>query len=201
MQNEFIGKKIPQSFYAINTLDLAKALLGKIFCHHLNGIPLCGKIVETEAYITPHDEACHAHRGKTPRNAPMFGPAGSLYVYFTYGNHFMLNIVAEPEGNAAAVLIRALEPISGIEIMQTHRNMQEIKQLTNGPGKLTQALQINRRHSGLSLQSDVMFLCESNQYPPFEIGSSTRVGITKSRHFPWRYFIKHNPYVSKGKPS
>ncbi len=201
MQANVEFKKLPLEFYSQPTLELAQTLLGKILIHHLNGYTLSGKIVETEAYLTPHDEACHAYKGKTPRNAHMFGHPGTLYVYFTYGNHFMLNIVSEPEGVAAAVLIRALEPFRGQSHMKAHRNTEKTKNLTNGPGKLTQALQINKSHSGLSLQSNTIYLCEPEKIAPFEIECSTRVGITRSTALPWRFYIYGNPHVSKGKPS
>jgi len=200
--------KLPPSFYEQPTFSVATALLGKILVRRLvlpeRTVVLKGKIVETEAYLAhPRygDESCHAYRGKTERNAAMFGDAGTVYVYFTYGNHFMLNIVTEPKGEAAAVLIRALEPLTELDFIQSRRNKASITELTNGPGKLTQAFQIDRALNGISLQSNVLYVEDAPPIPPDAIGVSTRIGITKGVDLPWRYFIKGNPFVSKGKPS
>jgi DNA-3-methyladenine glycosylase len=200
--------KLPPSFYEQPTFSVATALLGKILVRRLvlpeRTVVLKGKIVETEAYLAhPRygDESCHAYRGKTERNAAMFGDAGTVYVYFTYGNHFMLNIVTEPKGEAAAVLIRALEPLTELDFIQSRRNKASITELTNGPGKLTQAFQIDRALNGMSLQSSVLYVEDAPPIPPDAIGVSTRIGITKGVDLPWRYFIKGNPFVSKGKPS
>ena len=200
--------KLPPSFYEQPTFSVATALLGKILVRRLvlpeRTVVLKGRIVETEAYLAhPRygDESCHAYRGKTERNAAMFGDAGTVYVYFTYGNHFMLNIVTEPKGEAAAVLIRALEPLTELDFIQSRRNKASITELTNGPGKLTQAFQIDRALNGISLQSSVLYVEDAPPIPPDAIGVSTRIGITKGIDLPWRYFIKGNPFVSKGKPS
>ncbi|MCS6988270.1 MAG: DNA-3-methyladenine glycosylase [Chloroherpetonaceae bacterium] len=203
-----MSKKLPPSFYAQPTLVLAQALLGKILVRRLSSpsgeLLLKGKIVETEAYLAhPRyaDEACHAYRGVTERNKAMFGEAGTAYVYFAYGNHFMLNVVSEPKGEAAAVLIRALEPLSHIEFLKSRRGDVPLVELANGPGKLTQAFQIDRSLNAISLQSDALWIEDAPPVAPKYIGNSTRVGITKGTHLPWRYFIKGNPFVSKGKPS
>jgi DNA-3-methyladenine glycosylase len=200
--------KLPPSFYEQPTFSVATALLGKILVRRLvlpeRTVVLKGKIVETEAYLAhPRyaDESCHAYRGMTERNAAMFGEPGTVYVYFTYGNHFMLNIVTEPKGEAAAVLIRALEPLTELDFIQSRRNRASITELTNGPGKLTQAFQIDRALNGISLQSNVLYVEDAPPIPPDAIGVSTRIGITKGIDLPWRYFIKGNPFVSKGKPS
>jgi len=200
--------KLPPSFYEQPTLSVATALLGKILVRRLSlpkrEVILKGKIVETEAYLAhPRyaDESCHAYRGKTERNAAMFGEPGTVYVYFTYGNHFMLNIVTEPKGEAAAVLIRAIEPLTELDFIHSRRNRASITELTNGPGKLTQAFAIDRTLNGMSLQSSVLYVEDAPPIPPDAIGVSTRIGITKGVDLPWRYFIKGNPFVSKGKPS
>lgn len=201
-------KKLPPSFYEQPTLDLAKALLGKILVRRLlradGELLLKGKIVETEAYLAHprhRDEACHAYRGMTERNKAMFGEPGTAYIYFAYGAHFMLNIVSEPKGEAAAVLIRALEPLSEMEFLKSRRGDLPLTALTNGPGKLTAAFLIDRSLNGVSLQSEWLWLEDAPPIAPHQIGNSTRVGITKGTHLPWRYFIKGNPFVSKGKPS
>jgi DNA-3-methyladenine glycosylase len=200
--------KLPASFYEQPTLDLAKRLLGKILVRNLNtrkgNLTLKGKIVETEAYLASpryNDEACHAYRGITARNRAMFGEAGSLYIYFTYGNHFMLNIVTEPKGEAAAVLIRALEPLNEFEFLKSQRGIENIASLANGPGKLTQAFQIDRSLNGMSLQKNDLYIENAPDLLQSEIQATTRVGITKGVEHLWRFFIKGNPFVSKGKPS
>ncbi len=200
--------KLPLSFYEQPTLSVATSLLGKILVRRLalpeRTVSLKGRIVETEAYLAhPRygDESCHAYRGMTKRNAAMFGEPGTVYVYFTYGNHFMLNIVTEPKGEAAAVLIRALEPLTELDFIQSRRHTTRVTELTNGPGKLTQAFQIDRTLNGISLQSDMLYVEDAPPVNPDAIGVSTRIGITKGVDLPWRYFIKGNPFVSKGKPS
>lgn len=200
--------KLPPSFYQRPTLSVATALLGKILVRRVQlperNLLLKGKIVETEAYLAhPRygDESCHAYRGMTARNAAMFGEAGTVYVYFAYGNHFMLNIVTEPKGEAAAVLIRALEPLSELDYLRARRNIVKDTDLTNGPGKLTYAFHIDRDLNGMSLQSDLLYIEDAPPISLNDICVTSRVGITKGIHLPWRYFIAGNPFVSKGKPS
>ncbi len=204
MKNRLIEeplRKLPLDFYEQPTLEVAQALLGQLLVRKVGEKIMIGKIVETEGYIAKIDAACHAYRGITERNRVMFGAAGHAYVYFAYGNHFMLNVVTEPEGEAAAVLIRALEPIAGIEVMQSFRPVKRLVDLLSGPGKLTQAMNITRALNGQSFQSDELFIAHGENVPKKCIGISARVGITQARDLPWRYFIKDNPFVSKGKPS
>ena len=191
---------LPRKFYLQDTCLAAQKLLGQIVVRHLpSGETLSGVIVETEAYLTD-DPACHAYRGQTPRNAAMFGPPGHAYVYFTYGLHMMLNLVCAPEGTAEAVLIRALEPREGMDTMRENRGgIADIRQLTNGPGKLAQALALTRlSHNGLDVtnpQGELQIL--PNAFPPFEIVTKTRIGITQGVDLPWRYYVRDNPYVSR----
>ena len=191
---------LPRDFYLQDTRIAAQKLLGQIVSRRLpSGEVLSGIIVETEAYLTD-DPACHAYRGQTPRNSAMFGPPGRTYVYFTYGLHMMLNLVCGPEGTAEAVLIRALEPVKGIDTMRDNRGgIAETRQLTNGPGKLAQALALTRlSHNSLdvtNLQSDIQIL--ANVYPPFEMVTTTRIGITQGADLPWRYYVQGNRYVSR----
>ncbi|MDX2128175.1 MAG: DNA-3-methyladenine glycosylase [Chloroherpetonaceae bacterium] len=194
---------LPESYFSMPTVSLAKSLLGKVLVHQTPEGTRSGVIVETEAYIALEDEACHAYRGITPRNAVMFGAPGLAYVYFTYGNHFMLNVVSEPEGIAAAVLIRAVEPMMGFEAMKSFRNNIEKEiDLTNGPGKLTAAFSIGKKENGLELFQSPLFIAENpHAKRKFEISVSTRIGITRSVELPWRFFIKGNPFVSKATPS
>ena len=194
-----MGMLEPQ-FFELPTLELTEKLLGKIFVHVLPGnVQLKGRIVETEAYSGTGDEACHAWRGKTARNQIMFRRPGTLYVYFTYGNHFMLNIVSEPENIAGAVLIRAMEPVEGLQFMQEQRGTSLTTNLMSGPGKLTRALAIDTRSNGKTLFNDEFFLENAPSLEESEIGTSTRVGISKSRELLWRKFILNNPHVSKGR--
>lgn len=191
---------LPREFYLQDTRLAAQKLLGQIVARRLpSGETLSGIIVETEAYLTG-DPACHAYRGRTPRNAAMFGPPGHAYVYFTYGLHMMLNLVCAPEGTAEAVLIRALEPVEGMEILRQNRGGQpETRQLTNGPGKLAQALGLTRlRHDGADVTApggELQVL--PNDYPVFEMVTATRIGITQGVDLPWRYYVRGNPYVSR----
>ena len=141
-----VVEPFPREFYLQDTLTVAQALLGQLVWRRLpSGEVLSGIIVETEGYLTD-DPACHAYRGQTPRNRTMFGPPGHAYVYFTYGLHMMLNLVCAPEGIAEAVLIRAIEPVEGVETMRLNRGgIESVLQLTNGPGKLAQALALTRQ--------------------------------------------------------
>ncbi len=186
---------LPQSFYSRDTLIVARELLGKVFHRHTTNAVFTARIVETEAYIAKNDPACHAFNGKTRRNEVMFGPPGFAYVYFTYGMHYCLNFVTEPEGAAAAVLIRALEPLSGIEIMKINRKTNIITNLCSGPAKLTQALSITKSDNGLPLFKG-NFIVEDDGFLDFEITTTSRIGIKQGTEFPWRFYIKDSPYIS-----
>ena len=151
-----------------------------------------------EAYRGTDDPASHAYKGRTPRNRVMFGKPGVAYVYFTYGNHYCLNIVSEAEGVPAAVLIRALEPIAGIEIMKTNRGAGRILDLTNGPGKLTKALKIGADLNGYDVVNGKdLFAASAHERKNFEIVSTPRVGIKVGTDKLWRFHIKGNQYVSR----
>ena len=190
----------PRAFYLQDTLTVAQALLGQCVWRRLpSGEALAGVIVETEGYLTG-DPACHAYRGPTPRNRTMFGPPGHAYVYFTYGLHMMLNLVCAPEGVAEAVLIRAIEPTEGVEAMRTHRGgLLSDRQLTNGPGKLAQALALTRQaDDGLDVTDPRSALqIRPRAHPLFEIVSTTRIGISQGVEAPWRFYIRGNPWVSR----
>lgn len=193
-------ERLEQQFYELPTLELTEKLLGKIFVRILPGnIQLKGRIVETEAYSGAGDEACHAWKGKTARNQIMFQSPGTLYVYFTYGNHHLLNIVSEPENIAGAVLIRAMEPVEGELFMQKQRGTSLITNLMSGPGKLTRALAIDGRSNGKNLFNEEFYVENAPPLPQHLIGTSSRVGISKSRELPWRKFILNNPHVSKAR--
>ena len=195
---------LPRAFYLQDTLVAAQALLGQKVVRRLpGGQMLGGIIVETEAYRTG-DPACHAYRGKTARNQTMFGPPGHAYVYFTYGLHMMLNLVCGEEGLAEAVLIRALEPTEGLEEMRANRGgILADRQLTNGPGKLAQALGLTRsEHDGIDVTDPAGSLqILPRVLPPFEIVAATRIGISQGVDLPWRFYIKDNPSVSRILPT
>ena len=157
---------------------------------------LSARIVETEAYLGSQDPASHAYRGVTPRNRVMFGPPGRSYVYFTYGNHHCLNVVTEEEGTPGAVLISAVEPISGIEMMTKRRGQDKLEALTNGPGKLTQAFGITREHSGIDLTSGPFYMAEENSKKWIPIRATKRIGITQAVDLPFRFFWLGNKFVS-----
>ena len=181
-----------------DTLQAARSLLGSVLVHVLPEGKVSGLVVETEAYRSKDDPACHAFRGKTKRNYVMFGPAGSAYVYFIYGNHYCFNIVTGDEGSGEAVLVRALEPLDGIGLMRERRGInQKIINLTNGPGKLCAAMSISTEHNGMGLLNSPLYLSRGIQISNDMIGNSTRIGIKNAREKQWRFFIKGNPFVSR----
>lgn len=185
-------------FYRGDTVKIARRLLGKMLVHFSPEGLTSGIIVETEAYLSRDDPACHAARGKTKRNAVMFGPPARAYVYFIYGNHYCFNVVTNEEGVGEAVLIRALEPVEGLQLMQKRRGEKQKKtNLTSGPGKLCQAMGINGRHNGSSLLDYPLFIAVGIDVDDFSIGVSGRIGINQGQDKQWRFFIKGNPFVSK----
>lgn len=179
---------------------MAPDLLGKILVHRESGEPVSGRIVEVEAYCGGDDPGSHAFRGPTPRNRVMFGPAGYLYVYRSYGIHACMNVVCGEPGVAQAVLVRALEPLTGIEIMERRRGGRPPTELCNGPGKLAQALGITLTLNGIDLEGDEVFIEEDGSVPA-EVATSTRVGLSRGRNLPWRFFIPGSAFLSPGKPS
>jgi len=191
-------RPLGRRFFNRPTIELAKTLLGK--CLAFGG--LRGKIVETEAYLYKDDPGCHAARGLTPRNTPMFGPAGRTYVYFIYGMYHCLNIVSGKEGEGEAVLIRALEPVEGIELMQKRRKTEKIENLCNGPGKLTQAFGITKKQNDMSLidgGDDDLRILSGEKIQETEIVTATRIGLAKGQgdELMLRFYIKGNRFVSK----
>ena len=188
-------RRIRRSQLPADTIQLSRFLIGKVVVHELPAGRVSGRIVETEAY-PPGDPAGHHFRGPTPRIKSMYLAPGHVYVFFNYGAHFMLNVVSEPPETAAAILVRALEPLEGIEIMQRHRKTTELLDLTRGPGRLAQALQISRRHDGVDLcENETLWLGEiDHRVGP--IGKSVRIGITRAAGKLLRFFERGNPYVS-----
>jgi DNA-3-methyladenine glycosylase len=193
--------RLGRDFYRRSTLTVARELLGKRLVRVVDDQRLSGLIVEVEAYIGEDDAACHAARGRTPRNAAMYGPPGVAYVYFIYGMHHCLNAVTEEEGFPAAVLIRALEPLEGLEIMRCHRPSKPDGELTNGPAKLCQVLAIDKSFNRADLcTGEVLFIEEGRTVNPEEIGASPRIGIKAdelARSVPWRFYVKGNDFVSR----
>lgn len=196
-------KKLPRSFYLRPTITVAKDLLGKYLVRKLDNTTLVGKIVEVEAYLGSKDPASHAFRGRTKRNEVMFRKGGHLYVYFTYGMHFCANVVTEEVGIGHAVLLRALEPIQGIETMARNRNAttndtvaKDLFGLTNGPAKLCEALNIAREENGSDLLKSSIFLAKGERITLSQIISSKRIGIKNGTEKKWRFHIKGNNYVS-----
>lgn len=194
---------LPRKFYIRPVLKVAKDLLGKVLIRQTGKIILAGRIVEVEAYDGNVDEAAHTFRGKTKRNEVMFNEGGYFYVYFTYGAHFCCNVVTGKRNHGAAVLIRALEPLSGIDEMTKNRfgrklkNDKEIFNLTSGPGKVCKAFGFNREHTGLDLTNSPVFIIDQPKLKKDRIGISKRIGITKSINLQWRFFEIGNPYLSR----
>jgi len=190
--------RLPRSFYARAATEVAPALLGHILVRALpDGTRAAARIVETEAY-GPDDPASHAFRGMTPRNEIMFGPPGHLYVYFTYGMHFCMNAVTGRAGEGSAVLLRAGEPLEGVEEMRSRRGRERILELCSGPGRFTQALGVGRSEDGVDLVDGALLWVErgSRSGP---IGTGIRVGVRETTRS-WRYWLEGNPFVSRGRP-
>jgi DNA-3-methyladenine glycosylase len=188
----------PEQIVKLDSLAAAPLLLGCYLVRETPAGRLKVRIVETEAYHQD-DPASHSFRGLTPRTAPMFQAGGRLYVYFTYGMHYCLNIVTGPAGTGEAVLIRAAEPLEGIDIMRANRGIEDTKNLTNGPGKLAQALGIfDTSLSGKTLnKSSISLEVPAGKARKADIITGPRIGITKAAEQPWRFYIKANPFVSK----
>lgn len=191
-------KRLEKSFYRRDTKLVAKELLGKILYRKTEYGEILSKIVETEAYLSCNDESSHSYIGKTKRNSAMFEEGGIVYVYNIYGMYQCLNIVTSTENKGEAVLIRAVEPISGIEIISNYRKVKKEKDLTNGPSKLCQALNITIEDNFQDLiTSSNIFLMNTNNKEILDVVTTTRVGITKSVDLPLRFYIKGNKFVSK----
>lgn len=195
LQQKISIRRIQRSELPEDTVELSRFLIGKVVVHELPAGRVSGRIVETEAY-PPGDPAGHHFRGPTPRIRSMYLAPGHVYVFFNYGAHFMLNVVSERPETAAAILIRALEPLEGIEIMRRHRKTTELLDLTRGPGRLAQALQIDRRHDGVDLCANENLWLGAIDYPVAPIGKSVRIGITRAADKRLRFFERGNPFVS-----
>jgi DNA-3-methyladenine glycosylase len=191
----FSIRRLRRSELPAGTVALARFLIGKVIVHDLPAGRLSGRIVETEAY-PPGDPAGHHFRGPTPRIRSMYLAPGHAYIFFNYGAHFMLNVVSEPAGTAAAILIRALEPLDGIELMQRNRKTTGLLDLTRGPGRLAAAFQIDRRHDGLDLCAPGVLWLGVTKHPIGTIVKSVRIGITRAADQLLRFYERGNPFVS-----
>jgi DNA-3-methyladenine glycosylase len=193
---------LPRPFFERPTLDVARDLIGKLLVHEANGHRLVGQIVETEGYHED-DPACHAwsaikrRTGKAPwRGEVLLGQPGIAYIYLNYGMYWLLNVVTEAAGTGAAVLIRALEPLEGIDVMRARRRVRREHDLTNGPGKLTLAFGIDHRYHRKPLTEPPLYLASSQGQPPLPIETSARIGITRGAELPWRFYVPGNSWVS-----
>jgi DNA-3-methyladenine glycosylase len=193
-----VAAALPRTFYNRPAIEVARALLGTVLVHGTTS----GRIVETEAYLGPQsgleDRAAHSWRGITPRTRVIFGQPGHAYVYLIYGMYECLNVVTEPEGIAGCVLIRALEPVAGISRMRRRRpGASGVEKLANGPGKLTLALGITRRHNGADLTSGPLTIHSPEGPEALRIGVSPRIGIKHGADLPLRFFIEGSRFVSR----
>jgi len=202
---------LPTSFFDRPTVQVARELLGQHLVHnHPEAGRLIGRIVETEAY-TEDDPACHAsHLSKDSetgeisgqgRGRDLFAAPGTAYVYLIYGMHWLLNVVTEPAGTAGAVLIRAVEPTSGVEFMRETRGIQRDVDLTNGPGKLTDAFDVGEDFHRSDLTQSPLYLAEGRSVADHQVAQSSRIGISKGVERPWRWYVAENPFLSRASPS
>ncbi len=193
----FIEKDLPDSnFYNRDTVTIAKELLGKLLVHYSPEGITAGIIVETEAYMQG-DEACHANKGMTPRNKIMFGDPGFAYIYFTYGMHYCFNVVTAPQGVAEAVLLRALEPVAGIDLMKKRRGREVLKELCSGPAKLVQAMGIGPEMYGHNLTRKPLVIMNGVSISEESVLVTTRIGISAAQDLPLRFYLKGNDYISR----
>ncbi len=189
--------KLRRSFYGRPTLDVARDLIGKVLVHDRRGVRTSGIIVEVEAYIGESDPACHAAPGPTKRNAPLYGPPGFAYVYLNYGIHWLVNAVTEAKGSPAAVLIRALEPLEGIETMRRRRKRRvPDHDLCRGPGNLTVAMGITRAQNREDLCGRRLYIEDRGLPAPREISWGPRIGITVGTERRWRAYVAAHPSVT-----
>jgi DNA-3-methyladenine glycosylase len=194
-------RRLPRSFYERPAVAVAPDLLGRVLVRILpDGGRLAGRIVEAEAY-EPGDPASHGFRRMTPRNRTMFGAAGHLYVYFTYGNHWMLNVVTRRVGEPSAVLLRALEPLEGLDAMRAARRRDDLAGLCSGPGKLAEALSVDRASDGADLvRGDVIWLEAGSPVGAADVTAGPRVGLSVGVEQAWRFLERGSRFVSKGRP-
>lgn len=198
-----LGRRLPRSFFERPSTEVAPELLGRVLVRILSdGVRLAARLVEVEAY-EQGDPASHSFRGyPTPRTEVMFGPPGGLYVYFTYGQHFCCNVVTGSNGQGSAVLLRAAEPLDGLDVMMANRGWDAPRLLCSGPARLTQAFGIGRRENGTDLVTDpLLFLLSGEPLDRRAIARSARVGVNVGVDRRWRFFERRSAFVSPGRPS
>ena len=192
------GDSIPRSFYDRETEQVARDLLGAVLRVETSDGTASGRIVETEAYLGEHDAACHAAAGRTARTHWLYGPPGTAYVYFIYGMYWCFNAVTRAVDLPSAVLVRAIEPLDGVELMRERRGNPRLEQdLTNGPGKLCLALGITGEMNGFRLYDSPLEIIRGQTIADDEVEVTPRIGITRAASWPLRWFVRGNPYVSK----
>jgi DNA-3-methyladenine glycosylase len=189
--------RLPRRFFVRDSVVLARDLLGRVLFYKTPEGLLAGRIVETEAYTGAADPASHAFRGRTARNAVMFGPAGHAYVYFTYGMHHCLNVTAGAQGTAGAVLLRALEPLAGVEIMRARGDHGPESRLLSGPGKVGRAFGLSLVDNGRDFTRGPLGLATGAPVPDREVAISRRIGISRAVDLPYRFAVLSSPSVSK----
>ena len=198
-----MARPYPRSFYARETVSVARELLGATLVRRVGKEELRGSIVETEAYVGEEDLACHARAGRTPRTEVMYGRPGFAYVYFTYGMHYLLNAVTEAEGRPAAVLIRAVEPIGGIERMARARGLDALHLLASGPAKLCQAFGLDLAWNRADLCGSDLRIEPGRGFADAEVETSPRIGCERVADpwgpMPWRFYVAGSPHVSPGR--
>ena len=198
-----ISQKLPRDFYLNDTLTVARNLLGKIFVRKTEEKLLAAKIVETEAYVGAVDESAHSFRGETERNSVMFREGGHLYVYFTYGMYYLANVVTASEGTGDAALLRAMEPLEGIDFFAQNRfgktelSEKEKINLLNGPAKICLAFGIDKEKNGVDLLGDEIFIVDASPVKENEIAIAERIGISKSKELPWRFYLANSKFISR----
>lgn len=197
-------RRLTRAFYERDAVTVAKELIGCLFVHRLADVTLAVRLVETEAYRGDRDPGSHGFRGVTPRTRTMFGPPGRLYVYFTYGMHWCVNVVCGPTGTCEAVLLRAGEPIQGLETMRAHRNgIPDDRLLASGPARLAQAMAISKPHDGESLLRGGSFFCAEDEvterFAGGDISQTERIGLATGRghEIPWRFVVPGHPFASR----
>lgn len=189
---------LPREFYDRHAIDVARGLLGKRLIRETAAGLVSGRIIETEAYLASDDPACHAARGKTRKNASMFGPPGHAYVYPIH-SRYCFNVVTEPEGVPSAVLVRAVEPLAGLALMQSRRGQDRLRELASGPAKLCEAFEIDRGWDGWDLTQGCQLWIAAeggSLVRAASVGRSTRIGVTSAQHLPLRFFIRNHALVS-----
>ncbi|MBC7342782.1 MAG: DNA-3-methyladenine glycosylase [Clostridia bacterium] len=193
------GVRLGRDFFARDTVTVARELLGKLMIYCSPKGLVGGRVVETEAYVGPEDPACHSARGLTPRNQVMFGPAGYAYIYQIYGMHYCFNVTTASDDRPEAVLLRALEPLIGLDIMFKHRRVKQERLLASGPGRLVQALGITKELNGSSVvEGPIGFYGDSGYtVSDDEIVAAPRIGISQAADWLLRFYLRGNPHVSK----